>query len=140
MLIEQAQLTFRPSEATEENQLLACQLSTTQKENHMYARRVSMNLKPNSVAEFTRTVDKDVIPTLRRQKGFQDEIAFVVPDGTKVLSISLWDSAESAEKYNTGAYTEVVKMLANVVDGTPRVDTYQVANSTFHKIPTPASV
>ena len=106
----------------------------------MYARRVSMNLKPNSVAEFTRTLDKDVIPTLRRQKGFQDEIAFVVPDGTKVLSISLWDSAESAEKYNTGAYTEVVKMLANVVDGTPRVDTYQVANSTFHKIPTPASV
>jgi hypothetical protein len=25
-------------------------------------------------------------------------------------------------------------MLAKVIDGTPQVETYQVANSTFHKI------
>ena len=103
----------------------------------MYARRVSMNLKPNSVPAFTQSLEKEVIPMLRKQKGFQDEITFVVPDGTKVIAISLWDKEESATAYNSGDYPEVVKMLSKVVEGTPNVQNYEVANSTFHKIASP---
>jgi hypothetical protein len=106
----------------------------------MYARRVSMKLKPNSVLDFTRTLETEVIPTLRKQKGFQDEITFVVPDGTRVLAISLWDKSESAAAYNSGAYSDVVKMLSKVVDGTPQVENYDVANSTFHNIASPVAV
>lgn len=104
----------------------------------MYARRVSMKLKPNSITAFTQSLEKEVIPMLRKQKGFQDEITFVVPDGTKVLAISLWDKSESADAYNTGDYPKVVKMLSNVIEGTPNVENYEVANSTFHKIASPA--
>jgi heme-degrading monooxygenase HmoA len=93
-----------------------------------------MKLKPNSVASFTQSLEKDIIPMLRRQKGFQDEITFVGSDGSKVLAISLWDKRESAEAYNTSAYAEVTKILSKVVDGTPSVENYEVANSTFHKI------
>ncbi len=57
----------------------------------MFSRNVSMHLKPNSVADFTRTLDQEIIPLLRKQKGFQDEITFVVPDGTEAVGISLWD-------------------------------------------------
>jgi hypothetical protein len=39
----------------------------------MFARRVYMHLKPNSVAEFTQRLEKDVLPLLRKQKGFQDK-------------------------------------------------------------------
>jgi hypothetical protein len=46
----------------------------------------------------------------------------------------LWDNKESAETYNRGAYLEVTKLLSKVVDGTPRVETYEVSNSTYHKI------
>ena len=106
----------------------------------MYARRVSMQLKPNSATAFTNSLEKEVIPMLRKQKGFQDEITFVVPDGTKVLAISLWDKSESADAYNSGDYTKVVQMLSNVVEGTPSVENYEVANSTFHKIASPARV
>jgi heme-degrading monooxygenase HmoA len=96
-----------------------------------------MKLKPNCVPEFTQKLEKDIIPMLRRQKGFQDEITFVVPDGTSVLAISLWDKAESAEAYKNSAYSEVTKILSNVVEGTANVETYDVANSTFHKIAAP---
>ena len=106
----------------------------------MYARRVSMKLKPNSVNPFTQTLEKEVIPMLRKQKGFQDEITFVVPDGTKVLAISLWDKSENADAYNSGDYTKVVQLLSKVVEGTPNVENYEVANSTFHKIASPARV
>jgi hypothetical protein len=100
----------------------------------MFARRVYMHLKPNSVAEFTQRLEKDVIPALRKQKGFQDEITFVAPSGTEAFGISLWDRQESAEAYNRGSYAEVSKLLASVIDGSPQVETYNVANSTFHKI------
>jgi heme-degrading monooxygenase HmoA len=100
----------------------------------MYARRVYMHLKPNSVAEFTGKIEKDVIPTLRKQKGFQDEITFVAPSGTEAFAISLWDRAESAEAYNRASYTEVAKALGTVLEGSPQVQTFNVANSTFHKI------
>lgn len=100
----------------------------------MFARSISIHLKPNSVAEFTRTLDEQIIPTLRKQKGFQDEIAFVAPNGTDAFAISLWDQEENAEAYQLRIYPEVLKSVAKVTDGTPQLHTYEVSNSTFHKI------
>lgn len=101
----------------------------------MFARKVSMHLKKNSVPEFTRRLEKDVIPLLRRQKGFQDEITFVTAAGLDAFGISLWDHTEDAESYGRGAYAQVSELLATVVEGKPVVETYEVSNSTFHKIP-----
>ena len=106
----------------------------------MFARKVSMHLKPNSSAEFTRRFEKDIIPLLRKQKGFQDEITFVASGGSKAFGISLWDRSESADTYNRETYPEVVKLLASFVDGTPLVETYEVSNSTFHKLAAPVAV
>jgi hypothetical protein len=100
----------------------------------MFARRVSFHLKPGRAAEFTQLLDKDVIPVLRKQKGFQDEIAFVAQGGAEAVGISMWDLKEDAETYARGAYAGVLKTLEQVVEGTPRVKTYEVSNSTFHKI------
>ncbi len=100
----------------------------------MYARTVRMELKPNSTAEFTRLLETDVIPTLRKQRGFKDEIAFVPTDGKEAIAISLWEEKENADTYNRGTYPEVLKTLAKVVVGTPQVHTDEVTNSTFHKI------
>ena len=100
----------------------------------MFARRVYMHLKPNTVVEFTQRLEKDVLPLLRKQKGFQDEITFVGQGGGEAFAISLWDTRESAEAYNRGTYPEVAKLLASIVEGAPQVETFDVTNSTFHKI------
>ena len=100
----------------------------------MFARRVYMHLKPNSVAEFTQRVEKDILPLLKKQTGFKDEITFVGQGGKEAFAISLWDKAENAEAYNRTTYPEVAKLLANVVEATPQVETFEVATSTFHKI------
>ena len=77
----------------------------------MFARNVSLRLKPNTLSEFTRIFDKEVIPMLRKQSGFRDEITFAVPEGLDVVAISLWDSKEYAEAYNTAGNPEVLKIL-----------------------------
>ena len=101
----------------------------------MFARTVNFRLKLNSVVEFTQTIEKEVIPLLRKQEGFQDEITFVAAGGREAVGISLWDQKENAQAYNNGTYPEVLRALARVVEGTPRVQTSEVCNSTFHKIP-----
>jgi hypothetical protein len=100
----------------------------------MYARNVTMHLKPNTVGEFTTTLEKDILPLLRKRNGFADEITFVAQDGKEALAISLWDRKESADAYARDTYPEVLKGLAKVLEGTPEVGTYEVSNSTFHKI------
>ena len=100
----------------------------------MFARHVSMHLKPNTRAEFTQAIENEILPLLRKQHGFQDEIAFVATgSGTEVVAISLWDKKEDAEAYHRGSYPEVLKALAKVVDGTPEVQNFEVASSTLQK-------
>lgn len=100
----------------------------------MFARRVAMHLKPNCVPEFTQRLEKEIIPLLRKQNGFQDEITFVATGGREAFGISLWDRKESAETYNRSTYPEVTRILDKVVEGNPQVEGYEVSNSTFHKI------
>ncbi len=99
----------------------------------MFARSVTVRLKPNSVAEFNRTMEKKVLPLLQRQKGFQDEISLVASNGAEAIGISLWNQKEDAEAYNRTTYPEVQKLLAKVIEGTPQVQTYDVGTSTVHK-------
>jgi heme-degrading monooxygenase HmoA len=102
----------------------------------MYARHVSYNLKPNQREEFNKTFEKDILPLLQKQNGFADEITFVSSDGKNCIAISLWDRKEKAEAYGREAYPQVLKSLAKVIEGTPEVRGYEVANSTFPKFTT----
>lgn len=100
----------------------------------MYARNVTLHLKANSAPEFTRKLEQEVLPVLRKQNGFKDEITFVAPNGTQALAISLWEKQENAEAYGRDTYPAVLTSLQMVVEGTPKIETFEVANSTFHKI------
>ena len=100
----------------------------------MFARNVTLHLKADKATEFTRTLETDVLPMLRKQPGFKDEITFLATDGNEALAISLWDKKENAEAYNRDTYPTVLQSLERVVEGTPEVDSYEVSNSTFHKI------
>ena len=100
----------------------------------MFTRHVIMELKPNATTEFANAIEGKVLPLLRKQKGFRDEITFVAPDRSEAIAISFWDTKEEAEAYNVSGYPEVLKTLANLVEGTPRVGVAEVATSTFPKL------
>jgi hypothetical protein len=76
----------------------------------------------------------DVLPLLRKQKGFKDEITFAGPGGVDVTAISLWENKVDAEAYNTNAYPQVLKTMARFIEGTPKVQTSDVVTSTLHKL------
>jgi len=99
----------------------------------MFARTVTVRLKANAVGDFTRTLENEIIPILRKQRGFQDEMILVTPDGTEAVGISLWDNKQSAEAYHRDVYAEAQKLVSKSIDGTPQVKTYEVAQSTLTK-------
>jgi hypothetical protein len=100
----------------------------------MFARTVSIHLKSNMLSDYNRTFDKDILPLLRKQKGFRDEITLSNPSSLDAIAISLWENRVDAEAYSTNTYPEVVKTLARMIDGTPKVQTFEAVTSTFHKV------
>lgn len=102
----------------------------------MFARNVSIHLKSNMISDYTRMFENDILPLLRKQKGFKDEITFASPGGVDVTAISLWENKTDAEAYDTDTYPEVLRTMAKFIEGTPKVQTSDVVTSTFHKIAT----
>src|SRR5450432_3927207 len=100
----------------------------------MFARNISFHLKSNMLPDYTRTFENDVLPLLRKQNGFKDEITFAGAGEIDVTAISLWENKTDAEAYNTNVYPQVLKTLARFIEGMPKVQTSDVVNSTFHKI------
>jgi len=98
----------------------------------MFARNVSIHLKPNTLSDYTRTFEKEVLPLLRKQTGFKDEITFAGAGGSDVTAISLWANKTDAEAYNANTYPQVLKTLTKFIEGTPKVQTSDVVSSTFH--------
>jgi hypothetical protein len=99
----------------------------------MFARNVSFHLKSNMLSDYTRAFEKDVLPLLRKQNGFKDEITLAGPGGVDVTAISLWENKKDADTYNTNAYPQVLKTLARFIEGTPEVHTFDVVTSTLQQ-------
>jgi hypothetical protein len=79
-------------------------------------------------------IQNEILPLLAKQPGFRDEITCLAPERSEAVAISFWDTKENAEMYNKTGYPEILKIVAKVVEGTPRVETFELSNSTLHKL------
>ena len=100
----------------------------------MFGRQVALKLKANSATELTRIIEAEILPILRKQKGFRDETTVIAPNRSEAIANSFWDTKADAEAYDHAAYPEVLKTLSNVIEGTPTVKNFEFANSTFHQV------
>ena len=100
----------------------------------MFARCLTLQLKPNAADQVASVLEKEIVPALRKQKGFRDTISLISADGSQGLALSFWDTREDAEAYNRTGYPDVLKAMSKVVEGTPEVKTFEVAHSTLPKI------
>ena len=98
----------------------------------MFARNVSVHLKSNMLADYTHTFENEILPLLRKQKGFKDEITLSNPGSKDVTAITVWENKANADAYQTNIYPEVLKKLARVIDGSPKVQTFETVASTFN--------
>ena len=100
----------------------------------MFAHNVTVHLKSNMHSDNNRTLENDVLPLLRKQKGLKDEISLSNLGSTDAISISRWDSRANADAYNINHYPEVLRTLAKMIDGMPKVNTFETVTSTVHSL------
>ena len=108
----------------------------------MYSRHITMQINKNVLPKFPEVIQNQILPLLRRQKGFLEELILMAPNKTEVVAISLWENKEFAEMYNREFYPEVVKILNRYVEGLPIVKMFEVEYSTlpgFQKFATVAA-
>ena len=95
----------------------------------MFARSISMRLKPNSVREFIQTLQDEIDPVLREERGFRGHIAFVVAEGTEAVEISFWDGKQGRISHS-GRGCDVLATLEKLVKGPPDVRVCEISKST----------
>ena len=86
----------------------------------MFSRHVSIHLKSNTLSDYTQAFEKEVLPLLRKQSGFRDEITFAGPGGVDLTAISLWENKADAEAYNTNTYPQVLRRWQDLSTERPR--------------------
>ncbi|MGH7549361.1 MAG: antibiotic biosynthesis monooxygenase family protein [Gemmatimonadota bacterium] len=92
-------------------------------------RSVQFEIKPGKGQEFKTTMEKEILPLMKRQEGFRGELAMVNDD--RGIGISLWDNREHAEEYRTNTYPKVLETLKPVIQGTPSVESFDLAVTTL---------
>ena len=101
----------------------------------MFTRVVEIRTKLGKTREFSAALIEKVMPILKRQPGFVDEITLVSntePD--RVLALSFWESQADAERYHSEQYANVTEILKPLLEVQPRIQTYDVDTSTTHHI------
>ncbi len=97
----------------------------------MFVLAASAQVKPNAGPAFARLFREELVPSLHSQRGFRDEMLFVVPGGPEVMFISFWNSREDADAFERAAWPRVVQALADLADR-PVLRSFQLAHSTLH--------
>lgn len=100
----------------------------------MYARLVTTRMKPALFEKATVRLEKDVLPLLKKQAGFRDELAFFDDKKEEAIAISFWDTKEDVTRYARELYPKVHETMAEIYEGTPQIREFEVANSTWYGI------
>lgn len=87
-------------------------------------------LNGGSAAELVRIVDSEILPILRKQKGFRDETILIAPERAEAIASTFWDTKEDAEAYERAAYPAVLEALTRVINRPPIVKTFEFATAT----------
>jgi heme-degrading monooxygenase HmoA len=87
------------------------------------ARSVRFDIATDKNEQFQTLFKNEILPTLKKQDGFKDELLLVKDQ--HVLAISVWNNADSARKYESTTYPQLDKKLRPVMTGTPTVETFQ---------------
>ena len=91
------------------------------------ARNVPFEVKSSRGKEFNRVRQVDVLPLLKKQSGFSEELTLMHHD--KGVAISVWNDQASVDAYVKSTYPLVLEKLNPLLVGTPHVDNYDVTAS-----------
>jgi heme-degrading monooxygenase HmoA len=108
--------------------------SDTIKETIMYVRQVKAHYKPSKYDLLNQRFEKDVLPVLKKQSGFRDELSFFDKGKDEAIAMSFWNTKQDADKYASEVYPTIHKKMEDTLEDTPQIRSFEIANSTWYDI------
>ncbi len=102
----------------------------------MFARMTELKIKSERRNEFMKLANTEVRPLITRQPGFVDAFALTSDtDPTLATTVALWESRQNAERfYASEDFRRWMDRAGPFLREAPAITTYDVANSTHHRI------
>ena len=97
----------------------------------MYARNISLRLKPGCIQRFEETFKSRLLPLLSLQQGFQDELTYSGASMLDVTLITIWDSQKDADAFGRAMSPEMMRHLEDVIDEAPSVRSSGTVSSVY---------
>ncbi len=101
----------------------------------MFTRVVEMRTKTGKARDFSATLNEKVLPILKKQAGFIDEITLVSStDPDVILALSFWQTEADVQGYNQEQFPTITDIVGPLLETIPTVKTFNMDTSTTHKI------
>ncbi len=99
----------------------------------MYLLLIEGSVKPGKKNDFINAWKTEILPNLKKQHGFVDEILnFGTTDPERAVGLSFWKTQEDAERYHREVMPRLTNNLQQVITGPPTVRPFSVeASETF---------
>lgn len=101
----------------------------------MFARIVESTVKTDKRDEMQQRLRTELLALLQKQPGFVDEVSLVSDhDPEHMVAISFWKTREDAERHHRENFSRIQDMVKPYLKGPIKVETYNVEESTIHRI------
>jgi quinol monooxygenase YgiN len=99
----------------------------------MYTLIHSLAVRAHNLENAQVFLHEEVLPVLQQQAGFIDYVLLEsTTEPNRLLSISFWDSMETAHRYAREEYPKFEAMLVPLLEGKAEAHEYAVNTSTLH--------
>ena len=101
----------------------------------MFTRMLQIQTKAGKRTEYSNMIHDKVLPILKKQPGFVDEITLVsTTNPDRGFALSFWANKADAERYHREQYAAVSEIMRPLLETPATVETFTVDIFDTHKI------
>jgi heme-degrading monooxygenase HmoA len=101
----------------------------------MHTLIIEGTLKSGTKNDFTKAWTKEILPALKKQQGFVEEVLlFETADPDRGVGLSFWETKQDAEKYQRDVFPRLVNSVQQYIQNPPTVRSFDVEASEKFRI------
>lgn len=98
----------------------------------MHMMLIEGEVKPGKKDEFVQTWKGQILPLLKKQAGFVDEILLFEEESQHPCGLSFWKTRVQCERYEQDVFPQSKKFVQHLMHSTPKIRHFEVeASETF---------
>lgn len=100
----------------------------------MFMMFIEGGLKPGKREEFVKVWNSQILPLLKKQDGFVDEMLLMEEGSQAPCGLSFWKSREQCEHYEREGFPQAKNFVQHLLQGTPNIRKFEVESAETFKV------